>query len=100
MTAGAVYVAEVVVVLLNAPQAPAVLLAQLRDHVTPAFVESFVTVAVRDAVPLISRKAGAPEIATVRPTIVIVADADIAVSAIEVAVTVTLLVAGGVAGAV
>jgi hypothetical protein len=93
-------VAEVVVVSLKAPHAPDTLLAQPRDHVTPAFDASFVTVAVRDAVPLISRKAGAPEIVTVRPTIVMVADADIDVSAIEVAVIVTVLLAGGVAGAV
>ena len=85
---------------LKAPHAPDTLLAQLRDHVTPAFDASLVTVAVRDAVPLISRKAGAPEIVTVRPTIVMVADADIDVSAIEVAVIVTVLLAGGVAGAV
>jgi hypothetical protein len=51
-------VAEVLVVLLKTPQAPA--LPQVTDQVTPAFAESLETVAVRAAVALVGSEVGAP----------------------------------------
>jgi hypothetical protein len=93
----------VVVVLLKAPQAPAVLLPQATVQVTPAFFESLVTVAVSEAVPLIWSDAGWPESATVMldgDVMVMAAEADLVLSATEVAVTVTLAPVGIAAGAV
>jgi hypothetical protein len=93
----------VVVVLLKAPQAPAVLLPQATDQVTPAFFESFVTVAVSEAVPLIRSEAGSPAIATVMPgaaVIVMLAVADFVVSVTEVAVMLIVPPVGTEAGAV
>lgn len=89
--------AEVLVVLLNAPQAE---LPQLTDQVTPAFAESLVTVAVSDAVAVVASEAGAPESVTEMALMVIVAEADLVGSVTEVAVTVTVLPVGIAVGAV
>jgi hypothetical protein len=97
---GAVYVADVAVILLNVPQAPAPLLPHVTDQVTPAFLESLVTVAVSAAVALVASKAGAPESATEMAVIVIVDDADFVGSVTDVAVTVTVLPVGTAEGAV
>ncbi len=80
------------------PQDP--LGAQL--HVTPAFAESLVTVAVMDAVPFTARDAGAPLTETLIAgggVMVMVAVPDFVVSVTDVAVIVTLL-KGTVEGAV
>lgn len=63
--AGAVYVTVFLVVLLKVPQAPATLLPQVTDQVTPAFAGSFVTVAVSGTGTSIESEAGAPERLTV-----------------------------------
>jgi hypothetical protein len=44
---------------LNAPQAPLVVLPQARDHATPPFLESLVTVAVTERFPPAVKEAGA-----------------------------------------
>ena len=49
---------------LKLPQAPAPLLPQLTDQVTPALAESFLTGAVSAAVALVRSEAGAPESVT------------------------------------
>jgi hypothetical protein len=97
---GAVYVADVDVTLLNAPQAPAPLLPQVTDQVTPAFLESLVTVAVSPAVAFVASDAGAPESATEIAVMVTTDDADLVVSVTDVAVTVTVLPVGTADGAV
>ncbi len=85
-----------VVVLLRAPQAPAAVLPQLIDHVTPALDKSLLTVAVRAAVPLTPSEVGAPESTTIgKPD-----EADLRGSVTEVAVIVTRGGTGAVAGAV
>jgi hypothetical protein len=90
----------VVVVLLRAPQAPAAVLPQLIDHVTPALDKSLLTVAVRAAVPLTPSEVGAPESTTESTTIGKPDEADLRGSVTEVAVIVTRGGTGAVAGAV
>jgi hypothetical protein len=46
--------------LLNVPQAPATVLPQVTDQITPAFEASLVTVAVSAAVALVESEGGAP----------------------------------------
>jgi hypothetical protein len=84
--------------LVNAPHEPE--LPQVTDHVTPAFAESLVTVAVSDAAALVVSEAGAPESVTEIALIVMVAEAAFVGSVTEVAVTITVLPAGMAAGAV
>ncbi len=86
---------------LNDPQAPA--LPQLAVQSTPLFPGSFVTVAATFAVPLTFKlTGGAIGIATATggAVTVIVAEADLVVSAVDVAVRVTVFPAGALAGAV
>jgi hypothetical protein len=84
---------------------PHAALPQVADHVTPPFLLSLVTTAVRLVVVLTSRVVGGVGLnATERPggaaVIAIVAEAVLVVSVTEVAVTVTVAGVGTVAGAV
>jgi hypothetical protein len=84
---GAVYVAEVLVMLLKAPQAPA--LPQVTDQVTPAFAGSLLTVAVSGAAALVCSNGGAPARVTEISAILMIAEANLVGSVTEVAVMVT-----------
>jgi hypothetical protein len=81
-------------------------LPQVTDQVTPAFLLSLLTTAVRPAVALVASEVGgaglkATEIAGgAGAVIVIVAETVLVVSLTEVAVTVTVLEVGTAAGAV
>ena len=89
-----------VVVPLKAPQAPAPVLPQLTDQVTPALAGSLLACAFSDAAALVSIDAGAPDRVTEIAVMVIVAEADLVGSVTEVAVTITVPPAGAAAGAV
>jgi hypothetical protein len=91
-------VAVVAVVLFKAPQAPATVLLQVADQVTPA--ESLVTVAVRAAVALVRSVGGAPASLTEINSIVMVAVGEAKGADTDAATTVTVLPMGTTAGAV
>ena len=74
--------------------------ACVRVQVTPLLVTSFATVAINCCVALTATLAVVGDTETVIPTIVAVAVADLVASATEVAVMVTVGLAGTVAGAV
>jgi len=75
---------------------------EVKAHVTPAFAESPVTVALTDSVCVIAKppRTGVTVTAIAAATIVTVADPDFVVSATEVAVTVIPAGFGTVLGAV
>src|ERR1700722_6164446 len=82
-------------------KAPPLALPQVAVQVTPALAESLVTKAVKAAPVETCREVGpGPSVTAMIGTIVMVADADFVLSVREVAVTVTVLPVGSVAGAV
>ena len=87
---------------LTEPQAPEV--PQVTVHVTPPFLESLLTTAVRLAVAVATSEVGgvglSARVIAAGGVTVMVAEADLVVSVTEVAMTVTVAGAGTAAGAV